>query len=199
MFAATMGIAIAFIGAHPFPTFGPANRVTMIRLMLVALATGLVGEAAVPQVAEAAVVLTAAFAALDGLDGWLARRSRMTSDFGARFDMETDALLIMVLSILVWRHQKAGAWVLLGGLMRYGFVAAGWLAHWMAGPLAPTERARVIAVSHMAGLAIALAPNVPWPLSAIVAALTLALLSWSFAVDIRRLWWNRGRAQPRGS
>ena len=42
----------------------------------------------------------------------------MTSGYGARFDMETDAAFILVLSILVWQHGKAGAWVLLCGLMR---------------------------------------------------------------------------------
>ena len=62
---------------------------------------------------------------LDGMDGWLARRSTLASAFGARFDMETDALLIMVLSALAWRWDRAGAWVLACGLMRYGFVAAG--------------------------------------------------------------------------
>ena len=188
MFAATLAIAIGFLREHPFSKFGPANRVTMLRLMLVALVTGLVGEPAVPRVAAAAVILTAVIAALDGVDGWLARRSGMTSDFGARFDMETDALLIMVLSVLVWQHEKAGGWVLLGGLMRYGFVAAGWLLPWMAGPLAPTQRAKVIAVSHMMGLGVALAPIVPSPRSAIAAALTLAALTWSFAIDVGRLW-----------
>ncbi len=192
-FAAAMVIAIGFIDEHPFSRFGPANCVTTVRLMLLALATGLIGEAASPRVAVAAVVLTGIIATLDGLDGWLARRSRMTSAFGARFDMETDALLIMVLSILVWRHEKAGVWILLGGAMRYGFVAAGALLPWMAGPLAPTFRAKVAAVSHMLGLGVALAPFVPAPFSAGVAALTLAVLSWSFAIDVVRLWRQRKR------
>ena len=34
------------------------------------------------------------------------------SSFGARFDMETDAAFILILSVLVWQHGKAGAWVL---------------------------------------------------------------------------------------
>ena len=45
--------------------------------------------------------------ALDGVDGWLARRRGMSSAFGARFDMEIDALLVQVLAILVWRYGKA--------------------------------------------------------------------------------------------
>ena len=39
----------------------------------------------------------------------------MASAFGARFDMEIDALLILVLAILAWQHDKAGAWVLAVG------------------------------------------------------------------------------------
>ncbi len=192
-FAVAMAIAIGFIDEHPFSSFGPANCVTTVRLMLLALATGLIGEGTGPRVAGAAVVLTGIIATLDGVDGGLARRSRMASAFGARFDMETDALLIMVLSILVWRHEKAGAWILLGGAMRFGFVAAGSLLPWMAGPLAPTYRAKVAAVGHMLGLGVALAPFVPAPFSAGVAALTLAVLSWSFAIDVGRLWRQRER------
>ena len=98
---------------------------------------------------------------LDGVDGWLARRSRMASAFGARFDVETDALFVMAMSILVWQHGKAGAWVLLGGMMRYVFVMAGWWLRWMARPLRPTRRAKTVSVCHMVGLSVALAPIVP--------------------------------------
>jgi len=132
--------------------------------MLVSLVAALIGEPPVPRAAAAAVGLTALSAVLDGLDGWLARRSGMTSEFGARFDMETDALLILVVSVLVWRHGKAGAWVVLGGLLRYAFVAAGWVLPWMAGPLTPTWRAKAITVAHIIGLTVALSPIVASPL-----------------------------------
>jgi phosphatidylglycerophosphate synthase len=39
--------------------------------------------------------------ALDGLDGWLARRFGLASAYGARFDMEVDGFLILVLALLV--------------------------------------------------------------------------------------------------
>ena len=67
--------------------------------------------------------------ALDGLDGWAARGARASPRrFGARFDMEVDALLILALAALAAGLGKAGPWVLGLGLMRYGFVLAGWLA-----------------------------------------------------------------------
>jgi len=190
VFAVMMVAVTAVAGEqHPYPRFGPANCVTMIRAMLVALVAALIGHPATPEMLWCVIGLTALMAALDGLDGWLARRSRMASEFGARFDMETDAGLILVLSILVWQHEKAGAWVLLCGLMRYGFVAAGWRLSWLAQPLPSTRRGKTVAVGQLLGLSVALAPIVPPPLSAIAAALALTALAWSFAIDIK--WLSR--------
>src|SRR5258705_8012621 len=172
---------------HPYPRFGPANRVTMIRAMLVALVAALIGLPATPEMLWWVIGLTALMGALDGLDGWLPRRTRMASGFGARFDMETDAALILVLSILACQHEQAGAWVLLCGLMRHGFVAPGWLLPWLARPLQSTLRGKTVAVGQLVGLSVALAPIVPSPLSAAAAALTLTALPWSFAIDIARL------------
>jgi phosphatidylglycerophosphate synthase len=173
---------------HPYSRVGPANYLTASRAALVALVASVVGYPATPEVLWVAVALTIVVSALDGLDGWMARRTGMTSGFGARFDMETDALLILVLSLLVWQHEKAGIWVLLCGLMRYGFVAGGWLLPWLAQPLGSTWRGKAVAVGQVLGLAGALAPIVPAPLSIVLAACALAMLSWSFAIDIRWLW-----------
>ncbi len=96
--------------------------------------------------AATSVVIASVAAALDGVDGWIARRTRTASAFGARFDMETDALLILVLSALVWRSGKAGAWVLASGLMRYAFVAAATIWPWMQEPLEPSRRRQAVCV-----------------------------------------------------
>jgi phosphatidylglycerophosphate synthase len=112
----------------------------------------------------------------------------MSSAFGARFDMEVDALLIQVLAILVWRHGKAGVWVLLSGLLRYGFVVAGWIWSWMAAPLPPRRRAKIICVAQILALIVALLPWVAPETSGWIAATALAVLSYSFFVDTRWLW-----------
>jgi phosphatidylglycerophosphate synthase len=181
---------------HPFARLGPANRVTFVRAMLIATAAGFAGEPATRGAAWAIVVLAAAAAMLDGVDGAVARRSGVASAFGARIDMEADALLIMALSVLVWQHGKAGAWILAAGLMRYAFVAAGRLLPWMRAPLAPTVRGKTVAVIQVVGLIVAVAPIVRRPLAEPVAAATLATLTWSFAVDVARLW--RGRTPEEG-
>jgi phosphatidylglycerophosphate synthase len=189
IFAAGMAMAFGYAGAHhPYVRFGPANGVTTIRVMIVALIVSLIGEPASARAAAAASTATAVMAVLDGVDGWLARRSRMASVFGARFDMETDAALVMAMSVLIWQYGKAGAWALIGGMMRYLFVIAGWRLSWMARPLRPTRRARIITICYTVGLSVALAPFVHAPLSAIVVGLSTAALAWSFAVDVRRLW-----------
>src|SRR4051812_43851545 len=105
--------------------FTAPNLVTAVRACLVVfLATRLAYPPGLRTQAWIAVVVATIVAVLDGVDGWLARRTDSASPFGARFDMETDALLILVLSVLVWRWDKAGPWVLLSGLMRYLFAAA---------------------------------------------------------------------------
>jgi phosphatidylglycerophosphate synthase len=185
MVAAALALLVRLAGhQHPHRRFGAANAVTTTRVGLVALVGALIGVEAGVRALWLAVGLASVGAALDGVDGWLARRTGLASEFGARFDMETDALLILVLSVLVWQHGKAGAWVIACGLMRYGFVAAGRLLPWLAAPLRSTVRGKTVAVVQMIGLVVALAPIIPVPYSVLVAAITLAALAWSFAVDI---------------
>jgi len=174
-----------FIGAgtHPFPRFGPANQVTTARAVLVALIVGAIGERASPAVAASAAGVSLAVTMMDGVDGWMARRSRMSSRFGARFDMEIDALLILSLSILVWENGKAGSWVVLSGLLRYVFVAAGRLLPQMRQPLPDSRRRQAICVVQVAGLIIALEPFVTPPASELIASAALVALACSFAVD----------------
>jgi len=169
-----------------FMTFGPADRITAVRAVLVVALVLFLGQPAGSVIAWSVVGIALVAVLLDGADGWVARRTGTASAFGMRFDMETDAALILALAVLVWRHGKAGPWIVGAGLLRYVFVGAGWVWPWMARPLTPTLRARVICVVQIAALIVAVAPIVPPPASAIVAACGLAALSYSFLVDT--LW-----------
>jgi phosphatidylglycerophosphate synthase len=197
VFAVIVAIVRAFVATHhPFPAFGLANQVTIVRALLVALVAGLIGEPHLPAYATAAAIVSAIVAALDFADGWLARRTRMASAFGARFDMEVDALLILVLSVLAWQYGKAGAWIVLAGLLRYMFVAAGWLFPWMARPLPPNRRRQTVCVVQMVGLSILMLPVIQPPVSIRIAAALLGALSASFLVDV--IWlWGTGTGQVR--
>src|SRR5262245_12091400 len=197
LFAIVLAVARKFRHTdHPFAQLGPANQTTALRAALVSVAAGLIGEAAVPGNASVAVTAATMAALLDGVDGWLARRTKMSSAFGARFDMEVDALLIMVLSVLAWQYDKAGAWVLGSGLLRYAFIAAGWVWPWMQEPLLPSRRRQTICVVQVVGLILTVAPFVTAPLSTMTAATALIALAWSFLVDTLWLWRHAAPAHP---
>ena len=185
---------------HPHARFGPANRVTLGRLAAVALFAALSVEMAVQPLADptrvawSLVVLATLAAVVDAADGPLARASGLASAFGARFDMETDALLILVLCLLIVQFGKAGPWVLAAGLMRYAFVAAAALPRWrwLNGPLPPSLRRKAVCVGLIVVLIVCLGPVIPGGMSAALAAAGVAAVAWSFAVDI--VWLARARA-----
>lgn len=179
---------------HPFARLGAANQVTMGRGVLVILLAGLGGLGAAPALQVWALWIGSVAAMLDAVDGWLARRTGMSSAYGARLDMETDALLILVLSLLAWQFGKAGAWVLGSGLMRYAFVAASLLLPWMQRSLPPKRRRKAVAVLQAIILLVALAPFVPRGASNLLCAMGLAMLAWSFLLDITWLRRNGSRS-----
>jgi phosphatidylglycerophosphate synthase len=192
LFAAIMGLSIGFLQQHhPFARFGAANQITTLRAILVALVASLVGEPPLPALAAAAAAASVAVTLLDGVDGWLARRHDIASPFGARFDMEIDALLILALSVLAWRHDKAGAWVIASGVLRYAFVAAGALAPWLRGALPPSRRRQTICVIQIAALTLVMLPSVQPPISTLLAASALGALTGSFLIDTVWLWQHR--------
>lgn len=171
----------------PWNRFGSANCVTLARALLTCLLAGTLG--AMPLTGALAwtmlAIATLAFA-LDGVDGWLARRRREDSAFGARFDMETDALFVLVLSLIVFQLEKAGAWVLLSGAMRYLFVAAGLAWPWLLRPLPASRRRQLVCALQAGALVVCLAPIVPASVSAWIALAALMALGLSFVRDV--LW-----------
>ncbi|MGH8220109.1 MAG: CDP-alcohol phosphatidyltransferase family protein [Steroidobacteraceae bacterium] len=175
---------LALPGSHAFLRLGAANQVTIVRGALVALLAGLTGEHGSPAIATVAVVVASAEMILDGVDGRLARRSGMASGFGARLDMETDAVFVAVLALLVWQFGKAGSWVLLSGLMRYLFAGIVALVPRLRRPVPSTFRGKTIAVLQMIALVVALAPLCSPTSSARVAAVGLLALVLSFALDV---------------
>lgn len=177
-------VLLALPGSHRFARMGAANQVTIFRGALVALLAGLLGEHGDRAIAAVAAIIASAAMGLDGLDGWLARRSGMASGFGARLDMETDAVFVAVLALLVWQFDKAGPWVLLSGLMRYLFALAAAALPRLQRPVPSTYRGKTIAVLQMIALIVALAPVCSRPASVWVAAMGLLALVLSFSLDV---------------
>ncbi len=165
--------------------FGWANRVTLLRgtvtVTLAALACfpDVLSAMAWPFAITSLVILV-----LDGVDGAIARGSGFKSDFGARFDMELDALLIIILCIALINLDKTGVWVLALGMMRYAFIVAGVLWPLLQAPLPESFRRKTVCVWQISTLMIALLPVVSVGFAFWTLALALALLMYSFAVDI---------------
>jgi len=101
----------------PKDSFGAANVVTAARIGLLGLL--LPAASAHPAVL---IALSLLILALDGLDGWLARRRGLSSEFGAFFDKESDALFLLLLCGIAAVQGPLPAWILGVGLLRYGFV-----------------------------------------------------------------------------
>lgn len=178
---------------HPFDSIGSANLATAARGTLVALLAALVGERVSGSVQYVVLAVGTTAAILDGVDGWLARRSNTASRFGARFDMETDALLILTLTVLAWQLGKAGPWVVLSGVLRYAFVLAGLALPWLRAPLPPSWRRKTVAVLQTVALLIVIAPFVPREVSEPLAVVALMGLVISFVTD--GVWLKRAAAR----
>ncbi len=177
---------------HPYRRMGGANAVTIVRMWLACLLAGLATELDGPDpqyspTALAAVATALGAICLDGLDGFLARRQRMASRFGARFDMEVDAFLLLVLSCLVWSWGKAGVWVLAIGAIHYSFFIAGLIWPPLRAELPPSMRRKAICAVQGGALCIVLSPLVGRQGGAWIVSLALAALCVSFAMDLAYL------------
>ncbi|MCA0998011.1 CDP-alcohol phosphatidyltransferase family protein [Alloyangia pacifica] len=188
------GVSGHFLLRHwPAPRLGYANALTLGRLALAALMLLPLVQPALTEGASGWGFLCLALItlALDGVDGPLARRSGLAGPWGARFDMEVDSVFALLLAAVAWRSGAAGGWVLLLGGLRYLFVSASLLWPWLDAPLPQRFRRKLVCVVQIAVLAGLLAPVAIPPWSELAALLALALLAWSFALDV--LWLARRR------
>jgi phosphatidylglycerophosphate synthase len=68
------------------------------------------------------VILALIIISLDGADGYLARKFKTQSTFGAYFDMETDAFFVALMSLILYKRDYADYWILIPGFLRYFYV-----------------------------------------------------------------------------
>ncbi|MET0415068.1 MAG: CDP-alcohol phosphatidyltransferase family protein [Actinoplanes sp.] len=184
---ALCGLLAAGLDQAGMTRLGPANVVTLSRAILVGAVTALVVTSFTAPVSVPVLVALAGVAlALDGVDGQVARRTGSTTALGARFDMEIDAFLILVLS--VYAGDRFGWWTVALGAYRYVFVAASWALPWLTASLPPRFSRKVVAA--LQGIVLALVTPDLLPPALAVAALVVALaaLTWSFARDIGWLY-----------
>jgi phosphatidylglycerophosphate synthase len=177
----------------PSAGLGWASWITLTRATLVVGVAALTAASFELPVATAMLVTLASVAlALDFLDGWIARRTATQSTLGAKLDGEVDAFLILVLSIEV--APTVGGWVLLIGLARYVFLAAGRALPWMRAPLPRRDWRKTVTASQGVALVIAASGVPPLAVSRVLLAVALAMLTESFGRDVWWLWKHRDEA-----
>jgi len=172
----------------PQGRFGPANGVTALRAGLLVLLPLAAAGSPTLLIGLGLLVLAA-----DGLDGWLARRGDLDSEFGAFFDKETDALFLLLLCALAAFEDRLPVWILGAGLLRYAFVP---LLFVLPAPRKTEERSSWARYVYGAMVFALLASFLPVPaLYLPVVALASGALVLSFA---RSLWRIVPRRQPYG-
>jgi phosphatidylglycerophosphate synthase len=181
------GLLSAALRRSPGSWPGPADRVTQGRAVLVGGVAASVADGVGLHAPGAALLALASVAlALDAVDGHVARRTGTASALGARFDMEVDAVLILVLSVPV--AVSYGWWVLAVGAMRYLFVAATWVAPWLGATLPLSLARKTVAAGQGITLVVAWSGVLPQVATQLSLVLALGLLSWSFGRDTVWLW-----------
>lgn len=170
------------------PTLGLCNVVTFGRL---AVTAGLLAALVVPPPFGAVFGLAGLALVLDGVDGWLARREGRVSAFGARFDMEVDSALALVLALTALSAGTAGAAVLLIALPRYVFVIAGKALPWLNAPLPERFSRKVVCVVQVGALVALQLPLLPPGGAGALVAGVAGALAWSFGRDVVWLWQAR--------
>ena len=180
----------------------PADRVTLTRAVLAAGVAALVADAVpsadgtvdshglpavpgAPGVVVALVALSSVALVLDAVDGRVARRTGTVHPLGARFDMETDAFLILVLSAHVARDL--GWWVLGVGAARYLLMlvvlASRW-APWLRGQVPARLWRKAVAAYQGIVLTVAAAGILPTATASAAVAAGLGLLVVSFGTEV---------------
>ena len=176
-----------YVAAPLYVNLGWANRLSIARGGLIALTAGFIGQA--PELAHN-LLLPAIFyslpAALDRIDGFVARRSGRVSLLGNELDTRFDALGLLVAPLLAVYLGKLHTSFLLVSIAYYLFV---WGLQWRRArnlacyPLMPNFLRRSLAGFQMGFVAFALWPIFPAPMTQLVGvAFTLPILL-GFVVD----------------
>lgn len=176
---------------------GPADHVTLTRATLTCgVAAMTVNSFSQPARVTTLVAFAVVALLLDAVDGWVARRTGTATSLGARFDMEVDAFLVLVLSVYVAR--ATGWWVLAIGAARYALLAASALAPWLRGTVPAQPWRKVVAAVQ--GIVLTLAASQLFPSTgnrlALLAA--LGLLATSFGTEVAERWRDRLVEPDRG-
>lgn len=184
------GLLARALRRHGTGAMGPGDRVTLARSALVGGVAALAAESLTRPVPAAVLAALAAVAlVLDGVDGRVARRTGTVSAVGARFDVEVDSFLVLVLGVVVARDL--GPWVLAIASPHYLLVLARRVLPWLRREMPPRHWCKVVAVVQAVVLVAVAGGGLP-PAVAVLALLGVAaLLAESFGQEVGWAWRRR--------
>jgi CDP-diacylglycerol---glycerol-3-phosphate 3-phosphatidyltransferase len=169
---------------------GAANRLTLLRGLLISLTAGFLFNAHADSAFLAwlpgALYLTAAV--LDGVDGAWARRTGTTTSLGQALDVQYDALGVLVACAVAVSTRRLPAYYLVAGAAYYFFQLGLWCRRRRGKPIYPAGSrtfARLMAGFQMGFLGIALLPVFSDTVMAIAAPGFLVPLLAGFVWDWR--------------
>ena len=99
-----------------------AHQLTLIRLLLLCYAA-----ARLPDIeAMTLLLLFAGNVILDVVDGYIARKLDQATHFGMVFDREVDGVYVLIASLYFYLVAGIPAWILVPGLLPYGYRLIAW-------------------------------------------------------------------------
>lgn len=176
-------LALIRIGREPDQTLrspGWANAITLIRVF--ATLDLLVWP---PENPETQILIILTLMTLDGLDGWLARKTRTVSRLGAIMDVEADSLLTLTICFLLALKPTPGPFILAAALLRPLYVL-GLSAASARDPADSAFWTRCIGLVAPLILSGLLLPQLPETLTIPVSIAMTILLAGSFLRSWRR-------------
>jgi len=170
----------------PVLQLGWANRLTLLRGVLIAATGGCLLQPLAGALAWLPALLYGTAAGLDWLDGHVARRSGQTTRLGSELDTAFDALGLLVAPLVAVGGGKLHWSYLAVSIAYYLFVTG---LHWRRTrnlpvlPLPPSRLRRVLAGAQMVFVALALWPTLPAALTSLAGLCFMLPLLVGFAAD----------------
>jgi CDP-diacylglycerol--glycerol-3-phosphate 3-phosphatidyltransferase len=172
-----------------FPLNVP-NVLTLVRILLVPVLVVALLQTT-PHGSTVAAIVFALAAVTDGVDGWIARRSRSITTFGKVMDPIADKLLIAAALISLVSLDRLDAWVAMVVIAREFAVSGLRVAAGQQGAIIPANRLgkakTVLQVAMVLALIAAHDPHAVWVRLLVYATVAVTLASGaSYFLNFRR-------------
>lgn len=173
--------------APTLPTLGAANRLTLLRALLIAACAGFLWQPLpLDWIGFIPALCYSIAALLDRLDGYLARRLNHVTLLGSSLDTHYDAIGLVVAPVLALQYGKVPPAYLLVSAAYYLFIAGRWWRRSQQLPVAPLQPSvlrRTLAGTQMGFVAAALWPPLQDILTRLTAIAFMVPLLIGFWID----------------